>query len=124
MPTSRHNTPESTAKQLRPFLDIFLSPKKKYKPVAKKVRPIIGELPDKFRIIRNIIGDPLATLPTLNPNPPPFVPTERYTLDRRNRIDKAHPGDFLWPAERNFMHEFMRIHDKGFAWNDDERGRF
>ena len=33
--------------------------KKKYKPVALKVRPILGELPDKFRIIRNIPATPL-----------------------------------------------------------------
>jgi hypothetical protein len=36
--------------------------KKKYKPVALKVRPILGELPDKFRIIRDIVGDPLMSL--------------------------------------------------------------
>ena len=33
--------------------------KKKYKPVAKKVRPVITELPGKYRIIREIKGDPL-----------------------------------------------------------------
>ena len=58
-----------------------LSTKKKYKPVALKVRPVLNELPDKFRIIRNIIGDPLRDLPTLNPNPPPFTPCGRYTLE-------------------------------------------
>ena len=47
---------------------------KKYKPVAVKVRPIVGELPGKFRIIRKIIGDPLEQLPTLSSKPPKFVP--------------------------------------------------
>jgi hypothetical protein len=37
---------------LAPYTDLFLSAKKKYKPVAKKVRPVIGELPEKFRIER------------------------------------------------------------------------
>ena len=37
-----------------------LDGKKKYKPVACKIKPVIAELPDKFRIIRNIIGDPLS----------------------------------------------------------------
>lgn len=46
--------------------------KKKYKPVALKVKPIIGKLPDKFHIIRNIIGDLLKELPSLNTHPPPF----------------------------------------------------
>ena len=49
--------------------------KKKYKPVARKVRPILDTLPSRFRIERNIIGDPLADLPTLSPHPPPFTPS-------------------------------------------------
>ena len=32
--------------------------KKKYKLVAKKVKPIIAELPGQYRIIRDIKGDP------------------------------------------------------------------
>jgi len=101
-----------------------LAAKKKYKPVALKTRPILADLPDKFRIIRNIIGDPLADMPTLSPNPPPFNPTGRYTTENRDRIDKVHSGDFLWPAERNLMHHFMCLQNQGFAWNDTERGRF
>ena len=71
-------------------LQINLATKKKYKPVALKVKPIIGELPAKFRIIRNITGDPLKDLPTLNPNPPPFTPTGRYTQERKELFDTAH----------------------------------
>jgi hypothetical protein len=33
--------------------------KKKYKPVAQKVRPVITQLPGRYRIIREIQGDPL-----------------------------------------------------------------
>jgi len=39
-------------------------------------------------------------------------------------IEKAHPEEFLWPEERKLMHQFMRIHQDGFAWSDDERGHF
>jgi hypothetical protein len=49
--------------------------KKKYKPVALKVKPVIAKLPDKFRIVQNILGDPLADIPVLDPHPPPFKPT-------------------------------------------------
>ena len=97
---------------------------RKYKPVARKVRPVIADLPDKFRIVRNIVGDPLADMPSLSPNPPPFVPTGRYTLERRDLIDRVHPGDFLWPQERELMHHFMCVQNQGFAWNDSQRGRF
>ena len=97
---------------------------RKYKPVARKIRPVIADLPDKFRIVRNIVGDPLADMPLLFPNPPPFVPTGRYTFERRDLIDKVHPGDFLWPQERELMHHFMCVQNQGFAWNDSQRGRF
>jgi hypothetical protein len=68
--------------RLAPYTDLFLSAKKKYKPVTKKVRPVIGELPKKFRIEHKTISNPLDDLPALNPNPPPFTPTDRYTLER------------------------------------------
>jgi hypothetical protein len=78
------NTPSdlttSTSKCLAPYTDLFLSTKKKYKPITKKVCPIIGELPEKFCIERKIISNPLDDLPVLNPNPPPFIPTNRYTI--------------------------------------------
>jgi hypothetical protein len=97
---------------------------RKYKPVAQKVRPVLAELPDKFRIQRKIVGDPLANMPALSPNPPPFQPTGRYTAERRDIIDKVHPEGFLWPQERALMHHFMCIQNMGFAWDDSERGRF
>src|SRR6202023_186988 len=53
---------------------------KKYKPVDQKVRPIKGTLPEEFRIIRDIKGDLLADMPKLDPKPPDFMSTGRYTL--------------------------------------------
>ena len=38
---------------------------KKYKPVACKVRPIATQLPEWYRIVWNIIGNPLKQLPQL-----------------------------------------------------------
>ena len=92
-----------------------LDGKKKYKPVARKIKLVIGELPDKFRIIRNIIGDPLKTLPTLPTQPPSFLPTGRYMQEHKDLFDKLNPG-FLLPAERDLMHYFMMVHKDGFAW--------
>jgi hypothetical protein len=60
---------------------MFMATKKKYKPVAQKVCPVIAELPNHFQIIQNIIGDPLADMPKLNPHPPPFAPSPRYSLE-------------------------------------------
>ncbi|KAJ3499308.1 hypothetical protein NLJ89_g10112 [Agrocybe chaxingu] len=105
-----------------PPISTFAS-KKKYKPVSKKVRPVYSTVPEKFRIVREIKGDPLETLPALNPTPPPFHPHGRYTQERHDQFDQAHDG-FLQPAERDLLHHFMMLHQDGFAWNDSERGHF
>ena len=102
----------------------FVQKKKKYKPVAQKVRPVITAVPPQFRINRKIDGDPLAEMPALNLNPPKFTPTGRYTEERKNGIDKIHSDDFLWDSERDLLHHFMSIQNQGFAWTDLERGRF
>ena len=96
---------------------------KKYKPVAVKVRPIVGELPGKFRIIHKIVGDPLEHLPTLSPKPPEFVPCGRYTAERRDIVDRNNAG-FLLSEERKLLRHFMMLHQDSFAWNDTERGHF
>src|SRR6202040_58515 len=105
------------------FIPIFAFPKKKYKPVALKMRPILAELPDKFCIIRNIIGDPLADMPTLSPNPPPFQPTNRYTANCRDALHKV-PCNFLTPNKLALMDHFMPVQNKGFAWTDTEGRHF
>jgi hypothetical protein len=97
---------------------------KKYKPVALKVKPVYTDLPEKYRIIREIRGDPLAGIPILNTSPPDFTPTGRYTEERKEIIDKVHGGDFLWPEERKLVHHLMMEQNQAFAWDDSERGRF
>src|SRR5271156_205347 len=96
----------------------------KYKPVALKTRPVIGELPGGFRIRRTIEGDPLLDMPKLSTTPSEFEPTGRYTQERKEKIDGRHQGDFLWSEERKLMHHFMMLQIGGFAWEEQERGRF
>ena len=73
---------------------------RKYKPVAKKVCAVLAELPEKYHITCNIVGDPLKDMPTLSPNLPDFQPTGRYTAERHDIIDKAHSEEFLWHEEQ------------------------
>jgi len=96
----------------------------KYKPVALKTKPVMGELPAEFRIKREIVGDPLKDMPKLMPNPPDYVPMGRYTPERKEKIDERHKEDFLWEGERKLLHHFMMLQNEGFAWEDSERGRF
>ena len=72
---------------------------KKYKPVAQKVRPNIGDLPSRFRKFQNIIGDSLANLPQLSPLPLHFWLTGCYYEEWKQIIDKIHDNGFLWPEE-------------------------
>ena len=51
------------------FIPVAVFGSKKYKPVALKVKPVLAALPEKFRIIRNIVGDPLAEMPQLSSLP-------------------------------------------------------
>jgi len=95
---------------------------KKYKPVALKTRPVYSELPEKYRIKRQILGDPLKDLPELPVHPTDFVLTGRYTQERKEIIDKVHAEDFMWPEEHKLMHNFMMLHQDAFAWDDSERG--
>ena len=105
-----------------PVVQVFAG--KKYKPVAQKVKPVYQELPEQYRIIRDIRGDPLAEMPSLSLHPPEFTPTGRYTQDRKEQMDKAHEGDFLWPEERKLIHQLVAQQNEAFAWEDSERGRF
>ena len=99
--------------------------KKKYKPVHLKTRPVLAELPPQFRIIRDIKGDPLQDMPTIDyAHIPDFVPTGRYTPERQRAMDALHSGDFLWPEERKLLHYFVALHNEALAWDDSERGRF
>ena len=123
-----HSTPRGTyqpqeeRQQYTTTRSVFAG--KKYKPVAKKVKPVYQDLPDQFRIIRDIKGDPLADMPPLNTHPRDFVPTGRYTQERKDKMDEMHAGDFLWPEERKLVHEVIMNQNEAFAWDDSERGKF
>ena len=97
---------------------------KKYKPVALKVKPVLGTLPERFRIMREIVDDPLQGIPELPEHPPEFEPRGHYTLERKEKLDMAHKEGFLWPEERKLMYWLVREQNKAFAWDDTEREKF
>lgn len=104
-------------------IEVYAKTKKKYKPVAKKVRPVASHLPEHFRIVRNRVGDPLKNMPQLDANPPPFKPTGRYTQERHDLIDEIH-REWLSPEELRVLHDLMCKQELAFAWEESERGRF
>ena len=97
---------------------------KKYKPVALKVKLVLGTLLERFRIIQDIRGDPLKDLPILPKRPLDFVPKGRYTAKRKEKLNMTHRSEFLWLKERKLMHWMIVEQNQAFAWEDPERGRF
>ena len=97
---------------------------KKYKPVALKVKPLYQELPEKFQVERNIMGDPLKDMPILDPHPPNFEPTGCYTAECKEAMDKVHGSEFLWPKEKKAVHYLIMQQNEAFAWDDTEKGKF
>ena len=72
-----------------------------------KVRPVYVELLDQYRIKCVIKGDPLKDIPPLNPKPPEFRSTGRYTQERKDALDLVYKESFLWLEERKLIHHLM-----------------
>ena len=126
--TQKHLSPPSIStsppSRSTNVVDQYLTTKKKYKPVALKTRPLLADLPAKFRIERRIVGDPLVGMPPLNPTPPSrFLPGSRYTAERCAELRRRHEH-FLLPAELDLMDDMVLNQETAFAWTDAERGSF
>lgn len=100
-------------------------PARRYKPVARKVRPVPTNMPDLTeQQFRPII---LPTPPPLPTHPPPiseFVPTERLTRERLDVILATVPTDFLRPAELDLLVYVLSERQAAIAFTDNERGIF
>ena len=59
------------------------------------MKPILGTLPERFRITREIVGDPLQGMSKLPEHPPEFEPRGRYTLERKEKLDMTYEEGFL-----------------------------
>jgi hypothetical protein len=94
-----------------------------YKKVANKVRPVATTLPEDFRTIRRLPHDPLKDLPTLPICPPPFSPGKRYTQERKD-AQRVNPEGFLTEEEERLCHWILKEHELGFAWSEEEKGKF
>ena len=68
---------------------------KKYKPVTLKVKPVLGTLPERFRIIQDIREDSLKDLPILPERPLDFIPKGRYMVERKEKLNMTHGSEFL-----------------------------
>jgi len=97
---------------------------KKYKPVALKVKPVLGTLSERFRITREIIGDLLKNMPRLPEQLPEFQTRGHYNLDHKEKLDAVYLSGFLWPKERKLMHWLVAEQNEAFTWDNTEREKF
>ncbi|KIK53945.1 hypothetical protein GYMLUDRAFT_249979 [Collybiopsis luxurians FD-317 M1] len=122
LPFNLHHLP-AIPNDNSPVIPIYAASKKCYKPVNRRTYPVPATLPEKFRIIRHFPLDPLERMPMLNPNPPPFTPTGRYTQEQKEYINSVHDHEFLWPDEMVAVHHLMMLHERAFAWTEQEKGQ-
>ncbi|KAG5329850.1 hypothetical protein C0989_009252 [Termitomyces sp. Mn162] len=94
--------------------------KKKYKPITMKTKPVASHVSEDFRIKCQIIGNPLVTIPQLNPNPPPFILTKQFTSEQQAKLVKDHDTGFLTTGEINVLVDMVAKQEKAFAWEDSE----
>ena len=81
-----------------------LQTRTKYKTVDKKVRPVPSYMPDPAgQVFHPVIIPSLPPLPLDPPLLQDFVPTQRLSLDRLEKILTSVPQGFLKPREIDLM---------------------
>jgi hypothetical protein len=82
-----------------------------YKPVTKKVRTMPTAMPAEYRVVHQLLADPLAGLPSLPSRPPEFCPGMRYIRERADKLD-LNPTKWLWPEELKLVQWLVRAHER------------
>ena len=95
----------------------------KYKPVAKRMKPVPTTLPKQFHIQRRPVPNALDDIPVLPTHPPNFRPGKRYTHEQKAANNQNLTG-FLWPEEEKLAHELIRLQEDTLAWVELEKGSF
>ena len=93
-----------------------------YKPIAKKVQPVLAPLKEKYHVLRWLPDNPLAGLITLPTNPPEFIPGQRFTQEHADALD-LNPAQWLWPKGVKLVRWMVLNHEITFTWTATEHGR-
>jgi hypothetical protein len=94
-----------------------------YKPAHKKVRPVPGTTPENAKTIRRFPEDPLADLPEVLWDPPPFKDGKRVTKERLAKM-KWRANGFLTETEIRMFDHILKVNEAGLAFDESERGSF
>lgn len=89
-----------------------------YKKVALRVKPLLTDLPEEFRIVRRSHPDPLGGMPELPEKAPEFREGKRFTRERYEKMkEEIEEERFLWDEEIALALELVRLVEMGFAWD-------
>jgi hypothetical protein len=97
--------------------------KRKYRKAEDRIQPIATQLPEEFRIVRNIIRDPLENMLVLPTHPPEFFPGLRYTQERYEKLH-LNPDGFLWPEEEKLVYHLVKEQEECLSWIEEEKEEF
>ncbi|KAG5717934.1 hypothetical protein E4T56_gene1465 [Termitomyces sp. T112] len=123
LPLDTHVTDTTPTYVNIPFPTQFVTnepPKQRGVQVKKKYKPVASHVSENFQIEHQIIGNLLVTIPQLNPNPPPFIPTKRFTSEQQAKLVKDHDTGFLTTGEINILVNMVTKQEKVFAWKYSE----
>ena len=95
----------------------------KYKPVAKRKRPVPNTIPEGVKVIRKFPSDPLGNLPQLPSVPPDFKPTKRITSEQMNNLQIEKNTD-LTTEEAKLLQYILVLNERSIAFAEEERGTF
>lgn len=102
-----------------------LQSRTKYKPVDKKVRPVPSYMPDPSgQVFLPVLIPRLPSLPLDPPLLQEFVPTQRLSLDRLEKILSTVPTGFLRPREIDLLVFVLQSQQMALAFEDSEWGTF
>lgn len=117
----RRTTKERMEEHWGPVLSAFAA--KKYKKVANRVKPLLADLPEEFRIVRRKHPNPLEDLPDVPVHPPKVVPGVRFNQERHDKMkERMVEQGFLQEEEIDLVLHMFMAHEKVFAWDESEKG--
>ena len=76
-------------------------------------------LPEEYHIVCCIPSDPLLSLPVLLTHPPGFIPSEKFTEERMEKMN-INVTSFLWPEEEKLVLFLIKVQEAGIAWDTSE----
>jgi len=80
-------------------------------------------LPEEHCILHHIPSDPLISLPVLPKHPPDFIPSEKFTKERREKMN-INPLGFLWLEGEKLILFLIKAQEEVIAWDLTECGNF